>query len=157
MTVDIWEMAGMKEPEVEEDVSVDDGSEYVPLADVTITVERPFEEAPLPAATMAKYGKPPVYSGVLAMFPRAILELARVSEYGATKHEVRLPQREYMDVPEAELVYKNAEARHLVGEALHGPINVGDGGVYVAAQRAWNALADLEILLRRLEDDELPF
>jgi hypothetical protein len=107
----------------------------------------------LPRATQAKYGKPPVYSGVLAMFPRAILELARVSEFGAKKHEVSLPQQEFLDVPDAETVYKNAEARHLIGEALYGPINATDGGVYIAAQRAWNALADLEVLLRRVETD----
>ncbi|HKJ75244.1 MAG TPA: dATP/dGTP diphosphohydrolase domain-containing protein [Alphaproteobacteria bacterium] len=97
--------------------------------------------------TAAKYDKPPVYSGVLARFPRAIRELAKVSRFGAQKHGVPVQSRSFLDMPQSDLVFKDAMARHLLDEVIDGAVNEEDGGLLHSAQRAWNALADLEVRL----------
>lgn len=107
----------------------------------------------LSAATKAKYSKSPVYQGFIARFPRAMLEIARVSVFGTTKHDVPLNDMSYMDLPNAGTVYNDAEARHLVGLAIDGNVNAdpADGGMLHLAQKAWDALAALEIFLRDQE------
>ncbi len=98
-------------------------------------------------ATRARYNKPQPYRGVIARFPRAILEIAKVSRYGATKHEKPMGDTSYLDVPDAEVNYVEAEVRHLLHEAIHGPVNDDDDGLLHKAQKAWEALADLEVFL----------
>ncbi len=90
-------------------------------------------------------GKAPVYQGVLCYFPRAIKSLAFVSEFGKEKYQVEWTKQGWRDVPYAEL--KDAEARHILDEVIHGPVNHTDGGLLHAQQTAWNALAALEVLL----------
>lgn len=104
-------------------------------------------------ATKAKYGKDPLWQGVLARFPRALRELSRVSAFGTRKHEVPLSDMSYLSVPDGYNVYSDAVGRHLVGEAMEGPVNLdpGDGGQLHAAQLAWNALARLEVYLKSRE------
>ena len=110
----------------------------------------------LAAATAAKYSKVPVVQGVLARFPLALREIAIVSVFGAKKHEVPMGDTGYLDVLDAENVYANAEARHMLAEAIEGPRNLEDGLLLHKAQKAWNALADLEVFLRTQtkEDDD---
>ncbi|KKL85283.1 hypothetical protein LCGC14_1956270 [marine sediment metagenome] len=108
----------------------------------------------LAAATTAKYAKIPVAQGVFAHFPRALREIAKVSVFGAGKHEVPMGDMSYTDVPDAENVYQNAEARHMLAEAIEGPRNYEDGDLLHKAQKAWNALADLEVFLRNLAREE---
>lgn len=102
----------------------------------------------LSEATKAKYGRPQVFLGVVGRFPRSMLEIARVSEYGANKHGRAMTDMSFLNVPDAEHVYAEAEARHMAKEALEGPINAGDDEMLHKAQKAWNALADLEVYLR---------
>lgn len=102
-------------------------------------------------ATKAKYKKTPVYQGVFARFPRALKEIAKVSVFGTNKHQVPLSDMSYMDIPNAYVIYTDATARHLVNEAIEGPINHEDGDLLHPAQLAWDALARLEIYLRDQE------
>ena len=97
--------------------------------------------------TKAKYSKTPVFDGTFARFPRALMAIAKVSVYGAKKHDNSPGDLSYLDVPEAETVYLNAEARHLLAGVVEGPINAADGDMLHKAQKAWNALADLEVFL----------
>lgn len=91
-------------------------------------------------------GKPKVVKGVLQYFPRAIKELARVSEFGATKYE----WRGWESVPDGEERYYDALGRHIVDEAIDGPITK-DSLLRHASHIAWNAMARLELLLREAE------
>ncbi|HZX69774.1 MAG TPA: dATP/dGTP diphosphohydrolase domain-containing protein [Rhodanobacter sp.] len=102
----------------------------------------------LASATAAKYAKVNIYRNVLARFPRAFMEIARVSEYGAKKHEVAIGDMSYLDIPDAYNMYTEACMRHMAGEALEGFVNHEDADMLHAAQLAWNALARLEVFLR---------
>ena len=117
-----------------------------------------YATAPAPVivspATAAKYSKPAVAQEVLHKFPRAITEIARVSAYGAAKHQVPLSSTSFLDVPGANMVYADAEARHMLAEQIEGPINRADGDLYHKAQKAWNPLADIEVFLRSREFEE---
>lgn len=103
-------------------------------------------------ATKEKYTKPQIVRGVLWRFPRAIKELAKVSAYGAEKHQVPMGDVSFRDLPDAGVLYAEAEARHLIDEAIGGPVNHEDGALLHKAQKAWNALADLEVYLYERED-----
>jgi hypothetical protein len=105
--------------------------------------------AALPTATAAKYNKVPIYRGVIWRFPMALREIAEVSVFGAGKHDQPIGSLTYLDVPDAPNVYLEAEQRHVLAEAIEGPVNHEDGGLLHKAQKAWNALADLEVYLRR--------
>ena len=107
-------------------------------------------------ATKARYEKPQPYRGVLARFPRAILEIAKVSAYGTVKHELPMGDVSYLDIPGAEVNFVEAEVRHLLHEAIHGPVNEEDGDLLHKAQKAWEALADLEVYLYQREQSTLP-
>lgn len=98
-----------------------------------------------------KTAKPCPVQGVLSLFPRAILEIARVSALGAEKYGVPLDAVDYRSVPNASAVYREAELRHMLAEITEGEYNSKDGGMLHKAQKAWNALADLEILLDSLK------
>jgi hypothetical protein len=85
--------------------------------------------------------------GVLNRFPRAILEIARVSAWGCAKYKVLDGDLSFLDSPGAATMYSDAEVRHLLAEFLEGPSNSADGNLLHKAQKAWNALADLEVYL----------
>ncbi len=104
---------------------------------------------PMSAATAAKYQKPSVTRGVIRRFPRSLLYLAEVSAFGTRKHKVPLDDKGFLDVPDAEMVYLDALGRHLCQEAIGGPHNSDDDFLLHAGQAAWNALARLEVLLRK--------
>ncbi len=118
--------------------------------------EPPTHAHAMAPATKARYSKPQPYLGVLARFPRAIMEIAKVSSYGAMKHQKQMGDMSYLDVPEAEVNYVEAEVRHLLHEAIHGPINDDDAGLIHKAQKAWEALADLEVYLYQEESQMMP-
>ena len=110
----------------------------------------------LAAATAAKYDKVPVLRGAIQRFPRALREIAKVSVFGSEKHEQSIGSTSYLDVPGADDIYADAEGRHMLAEAIEGPRNYEDGDLLHKAQKAWNALADLEVFLRnqtRKEND----
>lgn len=105
------------------------------------------------AATMAGYSRPQVVTGVLARFPRAMKELAKISGFGCAKHGVPAGDMGFLNVPDAYPFYTDKVGRHLVDEAVEGPVQSDPQmpGCTHAGAAAWNALARLEVLLRNLE------
>lgn len=104
-------------------------------------------------------GKPPVVTGFMWRWPRAIKEVAKVSAVGAEKYDVVLPDNNCLNVPNGFNRYANAIGRHLLAMAIDGPMNTEKGGslppegrgVYHLAQLIWNAMTVLE---RYLIDQE---
>ena len=96
-------------------------------------------------------GKAPVMQGVLQYFPRALKAIAEISEVGANKYS----WKGWESVDDGENRYGNAMARHILAEDIEGPFDNGPGGTgkLHAAQSAWNALARLELMLRRIEHE----
>lgn len=95
-------------------------------------------------------GKAPVRQGFLNYFPRAILAVAYVSEYGFRKyHKPGAPEYTlgWLDVPNGEGRFGDADARHTLKPALEGPYD-SESGLAHLAHKAWNAMAELEIALR---------
>ena len=92
--------------------------------------------------------KAPVMTGAFLLFPRAMIEIAKVSKLGADKYGVILPDRNWLEVENNYNRYTDAVGRHLLGEAINGPTNLeGNTEVLHAAQAAWDALCRLEIYL----------
>lgn len=106
-------------------------------------------------------GKVAFIRGCLQRFPRALLEVAKVSAVGCRKYDLPLDDTDFLDVPDGLGRYTDALGRHLLKEALEGNINIEVGGNLPKegvvtrhdAQVAWNALARLEIKLREEEDN----
>lgn len=81
---------------------------------------------------------------VLFGFAGALQEVGRVGTYGAAKYS----DNGWMTVPDGERRYTDAMFRHLLKEA-GGETADPDTGLPHAAHAAWNALARLELALRR--------
>ena len=96
----------------------------------------------------ADAGKSPVMQGVLQYFPRALLEVGRVSQRGAEKYS----WRGWESVSDGPVRYGDALCRHIVLEGVEGERDK-DTGLLHSAQVAWNALARLELILREKEKD----
>lgn len=128
------------------------GEAFVPL-------ELPKKGTPAVGAKKLDAGKLPVTRGVISRFPRALAEVARVSQVGTTKYGVPITDMEYKNVPDGLGRYDDAVGRHTTERAIHGEVNVEKGGqlppegvpLFHLAQRAWDALATLEIFLTQLE------
>jgi hypothetical protein len=97
-------------------------------------------------------GKSPIVQGALAYFPRAIMAVANLSQVGAQKYS----WKGWETVDDGENRYNNAMGRHIVYEEIEGIWDDGPGGSgeLHATAIAWNALARLELVLRRLEQEE---
>lgn len=91
-------------------------------------------------------GKAEVQQGVFDYFPRALMEVANVSSYGARKYD----WNGWQYVSDGYNRYANAGGRHKLLQGIDGfyDIGVGGSGLLHDAQEAWNALAKLEIGLR---------
>lgn len=100
---------------------------------------------PVEIKDTGKQDKPKVHSFVFNYFPRALLEVAIVGMYGAKKHGVTAEDRGFMQCPLTD--FEDALARHELNECIEGPVNYADAELYHKSQRAWNALAALEIFL----------
>jgi hypothetical protein len=96
-------------------------------------------------------GKSPIVQGCLMYFPRALLEIANISKYGAEKYEVAYDDQNWARVEGGLGRYSDAEVRHLLGEFIDGPHDP-ESQLRHAAHRAWNALAYLERMLRDAEE-----
>ena len=107
-------------------------------------------------------GKVAFVRGCLSRFPRALLEVARVSRLGCIKYDLPLDDTDFLDVSDGFGRYTDALGRHLLKETTEGNISIETGGNLppegVAtrhdAQVAWNALARLEIKLREEEESK---
>lgn len=80
-------------------------------------------------------------------FARALQEVGKVGTYGANKYS----DNGWMEVPNGEARYTDAMLRHLMKEAEGEEIDP-ESDLRHAAQVAWNALARLELKLRRKDD-----
>lgn len=90
-------------------------------------------------------GKPRV-GMVLSAFARAISHVSYVGAFGAEKYS----DDGWLAVPDGEARYTDAMMRHLLKE-WQGELVDPDSGEFHAACVAWNALARLELMLRRIE------
>jgi hypothetical protein len=106
-------------------------------------------------AAAAKAAKLPIFQGCIAYFPRALAEVAKVSDFGAKKHGFKLSDKGFLDPRYTEEGYQDAICRHIVGRLMDGEVNAADGDLYHRAQLAWNALASLERFLLELEKENV--
>ena len=83
---------------------------------------------------------------VMFGFARALQEVGRVGTYGARKYS----DNGWMQVPDGERRYTDAMFRHLMKEAA-GEVKDADTELLHAAHTAWNALARLELMMRKRE------
>lgn len=102
-------------------------------------------DAKTPGAKL-DHGKSPVYRGLLDYFPRACMAIADVSAKGAAKYS----WKGWEKVENGVQRYADACARHIVYESIEGPID-SETGCFHKTQKAWNALAELELFLRERE------
>lgn len=93
------------------------------------------------------FGKSPIRRGLLEYFPRACLEVAEISAFGAAKYA----WKGWETVPDGITRYGDAGARHIAKSAIEGPYD-SDSGKLHAAHEAWNALARLELILKEMEN-----
>jgi len=88
-------------------------------------------------------GKPCIYQGLFAYFPRACESVAAVSTFGASKYA----WKGWESVPRGFERYSDAMARHLIKEGS-GELTDPDSKYLHAAHTAWNAMARLELMLK---------
>lgn len=100
-------------------------------------------------------GKAPIMRGLLHYFPRACIKVSELSATGAEKYS----WNGWANVPDGIERYGDALCRHIVQEAIEGPLDaawlVRDKEVLHATADAWNALARLELILRAEETEVL--
>lgn len=113
-------------------------------------------------------GKSPVVQGCFRYFPRALLAVAVVSDYGRGKYNIPFEDRNFLRVEDAANRYNDALGRHQLYEVIDGPWDK-ESQLLHAAHEAWNALARLEVILNdgadlvappgygEPEDDGIPF
>ena len=90
----------------------------------------------------AKLDAGKIYGGLLDDFSLALTAVAEVGTFGAKKYS----RGGWQSVPDGAQRYRDAMWRHLLKER-HERCD-GDSGLMHIAHRAWNALADLELVLR---------
>ena len=91
-------------------------------------------------------GDKPDMDLVLGAFSRALIEVAKVGTFGAKKYT----SNGWLSVPNGISRYTSAELRHYAYEEIEGPVD-RDSGLLHKAHKAWNALAALELELRKIE------
>ena len=88
------------------------------------------------------------YTRALRAFPRAISAVNSVSIYG----EIKYTLDGWQSVDDGERRYSEAMMRHFVCVSQDDNVD-NDSGLHHAAHVAWNALAVLELKLRRFENE----
>lgn len=111
--------------------------------EATITIVAP--DAIPGTAVKFDGGKAPIYQGFLNRFPRAIVGIAMVSEYGQRKYGT---YDGWEKVPDGLNRYTDAKARHMLNQTIEGPYDDMDSGLAHALQEAWGAMARAEMLLQ---------
>lgn len=96
-------------------------------------------------------GKAPVIKGAFQYFPRAIREVANLSEFGSRKYA----WNGWSAVDNGVERYTEALGRHLLDEVF-SDYDDGEGGsgALHATAVAWNALARLELMLEAIENED---
>ena len=92
-------------------------------------------------------GKPCLYRGAIAYFPRAISLVASISTFGASKYA----WKGWEGVSNGFDRYSDAMVRHLIREG-QGEVVDPESGLLHAGHTAWNSLARLELLIRDLDN-----
>lgn len=82
---------------------------------------------------------------VLGAFANALVEVGKVGTYGAQKYT----DNGWLDVPNGKARYTDALLRHILAETNES--HDSDTNLHHAAHAAWNALARLELILRKRE------
>lgn len=95
----------------------------------------------------AKLDDGKILAGLLDDFAMALLAVAEVGTFGAKKYT----RGGWQSVPDGIQRYRDAMWRHLLQER-HESCDQ-DSGLLHAAHRAWNALAELELILRDGQSD----
>ncbi|MCI0558747.1 MAG: DUF5664 domain-containing protein [Nitrososphaera sp.] len=90
---------------------------------------------------------------MIAYFPRALKEIAKVSAHGAIKYGISLSDKDFLKPDYTVDGYLDAVSRHILDLEIEGEINHKDGGIYHRAQIAWNALASFEMFLVEQEKE----
>ena len=90
----------------------------------------------------AKLDSGKVQASLLSDFSLALLEVAKVSTYGAQKYS----RGGWQHVPEGVDRYNDAKWRHSLKERHES--HDSESGLLHAAHEAWNCLARLELMLR---------
>ena len=93
-------------------------------------------------------GKAPVSQGLFDYFPRALLAVAEISQFGFEKYKTWGGWR---SVPDGENRYENACGRHTLWRRIEGIFD-RESRLRHRAHRAWNALATLELELEAAEN-----
>lgn len=83
---------------------------------------------------------------VLGGFARALLAVSRIGTFGAVKYT----ENGWIEVPKGEARYDDAKLRHWLTEKTGVEFDP-DSAEEHAAHEAWNALARLDLILRRKE------
>jgi hypothetical protein len=91
-------------------------------------------------------GKAPMFRGLLNRFPRALRTVAEISAFGFRKYGTF---DGWEKVEDAEERYEDALLRHLTAAAAGDLVDSESKRLHLA-HAAWNALAILELALRRL-------
>jgi len=82
-------------------------------------------------------------------FARALLEVSKICTFGANKYTAH----GWLEVPNGIERYNDAKNRHILYGAIEE--NDRDSGFLHKAHEAWNALAELELILREKENREV--
>lgn len=93
-------------------------------------------------------GKAPVYQGFISYFPRAIKQVALISKYGLDKYNLSYDDQNWARVESGFGRYSDALGRHLCDQCIEG-FTDGESKLLHLAHDAWNAMARLEIFLRK--------
>ena len=100
----------------------------------------------------AKHDAGKIRAGVVILdFPHALEAVAKVATFGCQKYA----PHSWSTVPDGDARYFDAMIRHMLAEA-QGEIADNESGIDHFAHVAWNALALLELHLRRTAAPTLP-
>lgn len=125
------------------DAPLDTFSEYVARVNKCLHKQEADPHGKNPHEPGAKMDLGKVQAGVLLDFSRALWKVAEVGTYGANKYT----RGGWQEVPDGQQRYLDAMMRHLC-KMPHEPIDE-ESGLLTLAQVAWNALAILELELRK--------
>tara|TARA_R110000796_G_scaffold19524_3_gene58520 strand:+ start:278 stop:799 length:522 start_codon:yes stop_codon:yes gene_type:complete len=106
----------------------------------------PYGKDPHKSGAKLDAGKVPIEE-ILEQFAKALWSVAEVGAFGAEKYTMG----GWLDVPNGEVRYKNAGARHRLKRAMGEEVDPDSGKLHLA-QEAWNKLAELELHLRSKEN-----
>jgi hypothetical protein len=80
-------------------------------------------------------------------FPRALMAVAKIATFGAEKYTAH----GWLEVPNGIERYDHAKNRHILYGSMD-PVDPDSGELHLSHE-CWNALAKLELVLRKQEED----